>query len=161
MERSSQARASFAKWALRTIGSSVGVSVAVFLGYIAFPALTTPATLVAGLFLCLFVVSVAMMLFRMAEYFLFRHAYYRQLPPTERKAAYDAELRSHHAPGWYVRLGRTGRLGYVLGVFLVATAVMLIRPFPGDEHFALRMALFVAAFVVVVAGFWLLPRLRR
>jgi hypothetical protein len=161
MERSVRARGSFANWALLTIGCSAGASVAVVIGYVVLPALATPATLLAGLFLCLFLVSVVMMLFRMAQYFFFRHAYYKQLPATERKAAYDAELRSRHAPGWYVRLGRTGRLGYVLGVFLVATAVMLIRPFPGDEHFAVRMAGFVAAFIVVVAGFWLLPRLRR
>lgn len=161
MERSIRARSSFANWALLTIGCSAGASVAVVIGYIVLPALATPATLLAGLFLCLFVVSVVMMLFRMAQYFFFRHAYYKRLPATERKGAYADELRSRHAPDWYIRLGRTGRIGYVLGIFLVATAVVLIRPFPGDSQFALRMTLFIATFVVVLAVFWSLPRLRR
>jgi hypothetical protein len=138
--------------------ASAGAFVAVVIGYVAVPALATPATLFAGLFLGLVVVSLIMMLFRMAQYFLFRNSYYNRLPPDERKAAHDDELRSRHAPSWYLRLGRAGRLAYVLGVFLVATAVFLIRPFPGDPYFALRIVLFAGAFLIVVAGFW---RLRK
>jgi hypothetical protein len=157
-ERTLGARGSFADWALRLIGSAIGFSIAVVAGGIVFPRLLTPAFLVAAVFLGLTVISLVMMLFRMAQYFVFRRAYYGQIPPGDRKEAYTQELRSRHAPEWYVRMGRGGRVAYVAGVFLVATAVVLLRPFPGDPHFGLRLGLFTASFLVVLVVLW---RLRR
>ena len=74
------------------------------------------------------------------------------------KEAYTQELRSRSAPEWYVRMGRGGRVAYVAGVFLVATAVVLLRPFPGDPHFGFRLGLFTASFLAVLIVVW---RLRR
>ena len=147
-------RASLSKWFLCTFALGVGGCMA--LVGIMFQTIATLAGVLAGLLFILFVACWAIALIRLVQFIMARRAYYKRLPAAERPTAYNDELGKRGAPAWYMRMHRTGRTAYVGAVLAVAIALALLRPFPGDSHFALRMSLFIPAFLATLGVLWFL-----
>ena len=147
-------RASLFKWLLRSF--ALGVAGCIALLGIVLPTVSTLAGMLAALLFILFVVCWAIALTRFFQFMLSRRSYYKRLPAAERATAYNAELRRRGAPGWYIRMHRAGRTAYGGAVLVVAIALAILRPFPGDSHFGLRMSLFIPAFLGTLGVLWYL-----
>lgn len=109
------------------------------------PQLLTPALLIAFAVGVFSLIAFCMTLFHMAQYFLLRSSYFAHLPSGTRDQVRTRELRARGAPGWYIRMGRPGRMSYVVGVLIVAAAAVLL-----PMSIALRVGLFIALALVFI-----------
>jgi hypothetical protein len=110
---------------------------------------TLPAVLSVFFFVLGFVCCL-IMLIRLTQWIFVRHAYFARMPSDKRAVAYEEELRRRGAPEWWIHAGRCRRMAYLTGVIAVASAFVVIRPFPGESHFLLRSIVFLAALVAVI-----------
>lgn len=147
-------RRAFVRWATRSFLLTAAAVLSAIVGWVLIPALSGVASVGIVIFLALALGSFVLMVVRAVQWVFSRSKYYRGLPATDRTLAYTQELRSRGAPEWYIGMNRRTRLAYIAGVFVVAAAVALIRPFPGDSQFGLRMALFGATFLMTIVFFW-------
>jgi hypothetical protein len=142
------------RWGLRCVTFTGAMVGSAFFGSEVAPTLLTPAVILAVLFFILGLLSLGFMVLRYIQWLLARRTYFRHLPPFERKAARDAELKRRGAPLWYIGSSRAVRTGYGIAVLAVAVGVVLIRPFPGDSNFGLRIAIYSLAFFAAVVILW-------
>lgn len=134
----------WAKWGLRSFCLVIAGQICVVVILVA-PSLQSPALLLGVPLLLLGVICFAMMTIRAVQWYWVRHLYYRTVSRAERSQAYEKELRSRGAPGWYMRLSRRGRNLYLVGVFGVCIAV-------GSIALAREGALAVSIFAAIIAG---------
>ena len=134
----------WAKWGLRSFYLIIAGQACVIVMLVA-PSLQTPALLIGVLLLLLGLVSFVMMTIRGVQWYWARHRYYRTLSHADRSSAYENELRSRGAPGWYRRLSPQGRSLYLVGVFGICIAI-------GSIALAHEGPWAIAIFAAIIAG---------